>query len=212
MQNLTHLNTQKNKFRYILKLTVGALLLLASGYFIIHSAHFFKLTREELGKYFEMKWILILHISGGSLALLTGPFQFWEEFRNRNLKLHRGLGKVYVVSALISALCAVYLSFTSTYVVGVAYAFSAQVWVMVWLSSTVIAYWTVRLKKIKLHKEWMVRSYLVSLAFVMSALLLKLPVISQLGSFAEVSPGLFWVSWAVPLFVYDVYLTYQRKQ
>ena len=58
----------------------------------------------------------------------------------------------------------------------------------------------------------MVRSYLTTLAFVVSALLNKLPFIASQGTFAEVSPSLFWAGWSVPLFLYDVVLSRQRKQ
>ena len=33
---------------------------------------------------------LFLHISGGTIALLTGPLQFWTGLRQRNLDLDRG--------------------------------------------------------------------------------------------------------------------------
>lgn len=212
MQHITKFNKLKDTYGSPVKLLSGLVILFISGYFIFHALHFFEMSKEVLGKYFNLKWFLLFHISGGSLALLTGPFQFWEEFRNRNLRVHRLLGKIYVISVLISGLCAGVLSATTAFNVNGAYAFSLQVWALVWLISTVIAYHTVRLKKIKLHKEWMVRSYVVSLAFVMSALLLKIPIIASLGDFANVSTGLFWLSWSVPLFIYDIVLSYQRKQ
>jgi uncharacterized membrane protein len=195
-----------------LKLLLGAVIISLSVYFLIGAAHFFKLTREELGKYFDMKWVLLLHISGGGVALLTGPFLLWEKFRNNNLRLHRFLGKVYLISVLVSGILAVCLSFTTAYAVNWAYAFSLQVWVSVWLSASFIAYYFVINKKIKLHKEWMARSYMVSLAFVISALILKIPYIQSLGTFEEISPSLFWFGWAVPLYIYDLYLSAVRKQ
>jgi hypothetical protein len=67
-------------------------------------------------------------------------------------------------------------------------------------------------KKFKLHKEWMMRSYMVSLAFIIGALILKIPLVSNQGSFAEISPSIFWFSWAVPLYIYDLYLAFIRKQ
>jgi hypothetical protein len=195
-----------------LKLLLGTVIISLSIYFLIGAAHFFKLSREELGKYFDIKWVLLLHISGGGIALLTGPFLLWEKFRNSNLKLHRFLGKVYLISVLVSGLLAVYLSVTTAYAVNWAYAFSLQIWVSVWLSSSFIAYYFVINKKIKLHKEWMARSYMVSLAFVISALILKIPYVQSLGTFEEISPSLFWFGWAVPLYIYDLYLSAERKQ
>ncbi len=195
----------------LLRLVVGATILGLSLYFIALNLHFFELTREELGKYFDVRALLLLHISGGAVALLTGPFQFWETLRNRRLALHRAMGKVYVVAIVVSAPCAGYLSLTTAYLVGRPYALSLHAWVTVWMISTWLAYRYARQRKIKLHKEWMVRSYLVTLAFVISALLHKLPFVASQGSFAEVSPGLFWAGWSIPLFVFDVVLSVQRR-
>ncbi len=195
----------RTKMQQAPKLVLGAIVLGLSLYFIAVNAHFFKLTREDLGKYFDARALLLLHISGGAVALLTGPFQLWDELRLERRALHRGLGKVYVLAVAVSAPCAVYLSLTTAYAVGWSYAFSLQVWVSVWMLSTWLAYRFARQKKFKLHKEWMVRSYLVTLAFAVSALLYKLPFVASQGSFAEVSPGLFWAGWAIPLFLYDVF-------
>ena len=37
---------------------------------------------------------LFLHINGGMLALLTGPWQFWTGLRQRNLTIHRWTGRL----------------------------------------------------------------------------------------------------------------------
>jgi uncharacterized membrane protein len=193
------------------KLVLGAIVLGLSLYFIAASAHFFA-PSHDFGKYVDVKALLLLHISGGAVALLAGPLQFWEDLRIKRGSLHRRMGKVYVLAVAMSAPCAAYLSATTAYAVGRPYALSLQVWVSVWMLATWLAYRYARQKKFKLHKEWMVRSYLVTLAFVTSALLSKLPFVASQGTFAEVSPSLFWAAWSVPLFLYDIVLSAQRKQ
>lgn len=189
-----------------LPIVTSLFLLGASLYFITHAAHFFSGAPGALGKYLSFRWLLWPHIFFGAVSLLTGPFLLWEAFRNRYLKLHRGLGMAYVLAVLISGTTAVALSATTAYQVSRPYAFSLHVWVAAWLFATGFAFVMVKKRKLKLHKEWMVRSYLLTFAFVMSALLLKIPFIQQLGSFEEISPSLFWFGWAVPLFIYDVKL------
>ncbi|RYD19343.1 MAG: DUF2306 domain-containing protein [Verrucomicrobiaceae bacterium] len=184
----------------------GLFLLGASLYFISHAAHFFSGEPGALGKYLSFKWLIWPHIFFGAVSLLTGPFLLWESFRNRWLKLHRGLGMAYVVAVAFSGTTAVILSATTAYQVSRPYAFSLHVWVTAWLFATGFAFLMVKKRKLKFHKEWMVRSYLLTFAFVVSALLLKIPLVQRLGSFEEISPTLFWVGWVVPLFVYDVRL------
>jgi hypothetical protein len=171
----------------------------------MHGAdHFLQLTPEALGKYFNLRWVLIAHITAGGGSLILGFLQFWPALRTYSWRLHRIIGTLYLLAVLVSSICAVTLAFTTAYQINWAYAFSLQVWVSVWISATAIAYYAAIIKKFKLHKEWMIRSYMVTLAFVISGLALKLPAIKQLGSFEDISPSLFWMGWAVPLYLYEL--------
>jgi hypothetical protein len=194
-----------------LKLLFWAGIIFLTWTFMHGADHFLELTPEALGKYFNLRWVLILHITAGGGALILGPIQFWDRLRNNNWKLHRIVGILYLLAILASGTCAVILAVTTAYAVNWAYAFSAQVWVTVWITSSFIAYYTARKRKFKLHKEWMTRSYIVTLAFVVSGLLIKLPAVQQLGDFADISPSLFWLGWAVPLYIYEIVLSYHRK-
>lgn len=198
---------QSLRLRRPFPIVTGLFLLGASLYFIVHASHFFGSSPGALGKYLSVRWLLWPHILCGAISLLAGPFLLWESFRNRYLRVHRGLGVAYVLAVLISGICAIGLSVTTAYEVNRPYAFSLHVWVAAWLFATGFAFVMVKRRKLKLHREWMVRSYLLTFAFVGSALLLKIPFVQQLGTFEEISPSLFWFAWAVPLFVYDVRLS-----
>ncbi|GAA0529929.1 DUF2306 domain-containing protein [Chitinophaga japonensis] len=178
----------------------------------MHGAdHFLELTPEALGKYFSLRWVLIAHITGGGGALVLGLVQFWPKLRNYSWKVHRVIGILYLLAILLSSTCAMILAFTTAYEVNWAYAFSVQVWAGVWISATAIAYYTAIKKKFKLHREWMTRSYIVTLAFIISGLSLKTPFVQGLGSFEDISPSFFWLGWAVPLYVYEIILSSKRK-
>jgi len=195
-----------------MRVLVGALVLGLSLYFIATNAHFFVAhTPEELGKYSAFRGVLVAHIAGGAVALVTGPFQLWKTLRVRRRGLHRRMGQAYVVAIAVSAPCAVFMTFTTARELGWPYELSLQAWVSVWMASTWLAYRYARLARFDLHAEWMTRSYLVTLAFVISALLAKLPGLTRLGSFAEISPTLFWAGWSIPLFVLDVVLSARRR-
>ncbi len=171
----------------------------------MHGAdHFLKLTPEALGKYFNYKWILIAHITAGGGSLILGIVQFWKKLRTYSWKLHRIIGFLYLLAVLVSSFCAVVLAFTTSYKVNLPYAFSLQIWVSVWISATTLAYFFAIKKKFKLHEKWMIRSYLVTMAFVISGLILKTTFVQNLGSFEDISPSLFWLGWAVPLYIYEI--------
>jgi hypothetical protein len=178
----------------------------------MHGAdHFLELTPGALGKYFELRWVLIAHITAGGGSLTLGLIQFWPRLRNYSWQIHRVIGILYLLAVLVSSVCAVILASTTAYVVNWAYAFSLQIWVGVWISSTAIAYYTALKKNFVLHRQWMTRSYIVTLAFVVSGLLLKTSFVQSLGSFEDISPSLFWLGWAVPLYLYEMFLAGRAK-
>src|SRR5580698_3120445 len=54
--------------------------------------------------------LLIPHTLCGIIALLAGPMQFSSRLRQRHLKFHRVLGRIYVISVFIGALTGIALS------------------------------------------------------------------------------------------------------
>lgn len=54
------------------------------------------------------------HILFGGLALFIGWVQFSKKFRNTNLLRHRNIGKIYVIAAMISGACGIYIGFHAT--------------------------------------------------------------------------------------------------
>jgi hypothetical protein len=166
----------------------------------MHSANdYLKLTKEALGKYYNFKWILIAHITTGGGALILGIIQFWKKLRVYSWKLHRIVGFLYLLSIIVSSFCAMILAFTTAKVLSLSYAFSLQIWASVWISTTALAYYFIVKKKFKLHEEWMIRSYIVTMAFVISGLILKFPFMKFLDL-----PSFFWFGWAIPLYIYEI--------
>ena len=193
-------------------LFIWVLIIFLTWLFMHGADHFLLLTPEALGKYFKLKWVLIAHITAGGGALVLGFVQFWPKLRNFSWKLHRIIGFLYLLAILLSSSCAVILAFTTAYEVNWAYAFSLQVWVSVWISATAIAYYAIIKRNVNLHKEWMVRSYIVTLAFIISGLAIKIPYVQNLGTFADISPSFFWMGWSVPLYVYQIVLSNKKKK
>lgn len=212
--------TQQTKHQTTLRVAISDLIPMATGaciffltWLFMHGAdHFLRLTPAALGKYYQVRWILIAHITAGGGSLILGPFQFWKKLRTYSWKAHRIIGFLYLLAVLASSVCAVILAFTTAKAVNWAYAFSLQVWVTVWISTTTIAYYAAVKRRFKLHQEWMERSYLVTLAFIVSGLALKIPVVQSLGTFADISPSLFWMGWSVPLYVYQLWLSSSQRQ
>ena len=57
------------------------------------------------------------HIFLGGLALLSGFSQFYKKLRTKRPTLHRTLGKVYVISAILSGIAGLCIAFVQLVVV-----------------------------------------------------------------------------------------------
>jgi len=109
--------------------------------------------------------LLIPHTLCGVIALLAGPVLFSSRLRQRHLKFHRVLGRVYVISVFIGALTGIALSAGRPGMPGTSMQATA------WIVCTGAAFITARNRQIDQHRQWMVRSYAVTFTFVSSRVL-----------------------------------------
>ena len=109
--------------------------------------------------------LLIPHTLAGTFALLAGPLQFSSRFRSRHLKLHRVLGRIYVISVFIGAATGIALAFGRPGFPGTCGQAAA------WVVCTTAAFVTARNRHIIQHRQWMIRSYAVTFTFISSRVL-----------------------------------------
>lgn len=109
--------------------------------------------------------LLIPHVLCGTIALLSGPIQFSSRLRLRHLKIHRILGRAYVVSVFIGAFTGIALAAGRPGLPGTAMQATA------WIVCTTAAFITARNRQITQHRQWMARSYAVTFTFVSSRVL-----------------------------------------
>ena len=139
-------------------------------YFVIDRAlpYIFNFNIEQYEDYYwPNKWWLFGHLVGGMIALILGPFQFSTPFRNRFIKTHRILGILFILAIIIASLSSIYMSFVVAPQVNVSWSISLFVLGVVWLVSVLMAYRAIMLKRIPQHREWMIRTYIITLAFVL---------------------------------------------
>lgn len=196
-----------------LTLAMVLFLFLFAGRFIVKDAlSYFGLDKETFGGYWDFKWPLIGHISGGLLALIIGPFQFWKTFRNKFMMTHRWMGRIYLTAILIGTISSTYLAWTSAFRVNFSWAFALQSLAFAWIATAAMAYVSVMRRRILQHKEWMIRSYVVSFAFVTFRWLNELTVVKNLmPQFAERGPTIIWLSWTIPLLITEIVLSWKKK-
>jgi hypothetical protein len=74
--------------------------------------------------YWTHRGWLLMHITGGTLAVLSGPFQFWTGFRTRYAGVHRMTGKVFLAGVAVGSVGALAMAVTTAF--GWAWAASSR--------------------------------------------------------------------------------------
>ena len=186
---------------------VGWLTLLAIILFFVgkYIPRYLTFTPESYGKYHwpKVTW-LVPHIASGLFALLIGPLQFWPRIRRDHLQVHRISGRIYVVAIVIGSISSFGLA--STITGRPAYAMGLTGLGIAWLLTTGMAFVAIRRKNIVQHRQWMVRSYVVTFAFITFRLARDLLAHTSFGSmpYAERGTILAWGCWAIPLLITEI--------
>ena len=145
---------------------------------------------------------LLLHIVGGIIALLTGPVQLWLGLADRGMVWHRRMGIVYMTGGGVGSFGAFYLSTHTDF----GWGFGAGLFglAVAWVTTTTLAYLAIKRSLTDQHKEWMIRSYVVTFAFVTFRVIQPALQAAQIGTPLEQLAVAAWACWAVPLLITEL--------
>ena len=158
-------------------------------------------------RYAPIPWLMMAHGIPGALALVLGVFQFSTRLRQRFLKLHRILGRMYVGSALISAPLAIAVAIALPIPTLV---MASTIQAIGWVVTAGTAVYCARTGRIQQHREWMIRSYVVTLAFVVFRAIVAGLSIFGVGSLGDRLAVASWACWAIPLILLEPCLQWRK--
>jgi hypothetical protein len=186
-------------------LAIAALAALGAQFFWTRALRYTDLTASTYGHHWDHRWWLVAHIGGGSLALLLGPAQFSSALRRWSLTVHRWTGRLYLTGVAVGTVAATYVGVVEP---RRAFGWSLVAMAFAWLTTSSMAYLAIRRRRVAAHREWMIRSYVVTYGFVVFRALLSFRVIAALGPEAITVDA--WLCWAIPLLGMEVALQWQR--
>jgi uncharacterized membrane protein len=194
----------------VLLIAVSFVLRFVFRYYLHYNEAAFTDPLRGAANYWRMRGWLLLHITGGMVALLTGPWQFSQRLRRRYLQLHRLSGRVYLIAVICGCTGATRLAIGTTF--GKAWGFGLCALAFAWLTTSAMAYYAIRRRQIPIHREWMIRSYVVTFAFVTFRVFNDFPPMSTWLPDADRANVIIWACWAIPLLVTEVILQLARMR
>jgi hypothetical protein len=162
----------------------------------------------QLGIYQAKHDWLYAHIIAGTVALLAGPVQLWLGLNRRAPLVHRILGVLYVLAVGVSGTAAFYLATHTDF--GWVFGTGLTAMAFVWVVTTAFAAIAIGFRQIDQHREWVIRSYVVTFAFVTFRILEFGLDLAKVGTLVERMTAASWLSWSVPLFITEAILQGQK--
>lgn len=151
--------------------------------------------------YWPRRGWLLVHIAGGLVALLTGPVQLWLGLHNVKMNVHRKLGFVYIAGITIGSVGAIGLALQTDG--GLIFGSGLFFLAMAWIATTSLAFMAIKKNLIEQHKEWTIRSYVVTFAFVT----FRFGQVAMTGRGVDLPTAIgimAWACWAIPLLMTEV--------
>lgn len=147
--------------------------------------------------------LLLGHITGATLALIVGPWQFATPLRRLIPRYHRLCGYVYFIAVLMGGLFAFALSAVS--MGGLLAHLGFGLLALLWMGTTIRAVELARDGNLADHRLWMIRSF--SLTFAAVTLRIWLPLLLVRGVRFEIAyPLAAWLCWVPNLLLAELYL------
>lgn len=192
----------KAKFnaKYAIFSVVGIMMI----YVLFHNERFLvEPDHPAWQRYEPFKWWLLVHGIAGVPVMLLAPLQFSDRLRKRFPKLHRVLGRLYVVGAFILAPLGAYIQYVEERQ-GFPRSFTvlAVIDALMLMGTTLVALVFAVKRKITQHRQWMIRSYAVALVFLEVRFILGVTGWEQLG--VEIVQAVIWSCLALSLLIADV--------
>ena len=163
-------------------------------FIIIHS-------HPNFAYYFPVRWFIIPHGLAGLAALLIGPFQLSTRFRQRHLRLHRIMGRFYLVAIGLAASMGIYLAASHQQ------QLQDKMWVFAlagaWLTTGLLAFIAIRNGNLQAHQQWVTRNYAFTCVFITARILNAFPIPERY----EDAPG--WILLLATLLFAELCISWQ---
>jgi uncharacterized membrane protein YozB (DUF420 family) len=200
------------------QLATAAIVLLALGfvgkyvfrYYLNYNKLAFNDPVAGAANYWAMRGWLLMHMTGGMIALLAGPWQFWTGFRSRYARLHRWTGRIFLLGVGVGSIGAIRMGIATTF--GWAFGVGLLALDFAWVTTTGMAWYAIVKGQVAVHKTWMVRAYIVTFGFVTFRLLNDYPPLSRVQPGSDRANLLIWACWALPLLIGEIVMQLRRMR
>jgi uncharacterized membrane protein len=192
--------------KYVLFAFIGLMI----AYVIQHNESFLIHPKDPVWQHYHpFRWWLLPHGLAGACAIFLGPLQFSDRLRQRFTKLHRVVGRIYIVGALVLAPLGAYIQyFQERMGAPRSFTIAAAVDAFLLMTTTGIAFAFILNGKVQQHRQWMTRSFAVAIVFLEVRVILGITGWERLGIAA--TETVVWTCLAFSVLAGDIAIQVQE--
>jgi len=189
-----------------LKWLIWAALVALSAWYLLDNV-FYALVRDRTDEALLRTSSRFVHLFAAVPLLLLAPLQFSRRVRMRWPRWHRRAGQAYLVAAVIGALLAIHLGVTIKYEGS---RIPLALFGIVWLGFSVAAWVCARRRDFVAHERFMIRGYLLAMAFVWVRVMndFQHEIFPFIDDEAVRDTTREWLSFVAPMLVAETWLSW----
>jgi uncharacterized membrane protein len=153
---------------------------------------------------------LYVHVVPGMLFLVLGPLQFVRRIRLSHIRIHRWLGRIYIVSGLIIGLTSLYIGLQFP-LSGLDESTATAFFSAIFLFALLKAFYHIRLRQIQPHREWMIRAFSIGLGISTIRVVELILQFSTSRPIADLLGVSFWLGFGLTLLAGEVWIHISRR-
>ena len=151
-----------------------------------------------------------MHLIPGIIMYICGPIQFMESVRKKHKHIHRLSGFLFIAATIASGTASILMAFVFP-VGGTSETISSSLFGSIMLFSVCKAFYHIREREILLHREWMIRAYMIGLGpGTMHAII---PFFIQVGGkdIGEALSLSLWLGFTIHLILAEVWIRNSKQ-
>lgn len=149
---------------------------------------------------------LVAHAVGGTLMLTLGAAALFIGLTKQYFRYHRWVGGLYLAGGALGAGMGLYFSIAAPHPLpGIGFATGTLA--VAWFAAAAMAYRAARNKRFESHRDWMIRSYVLSWTFVACRLVMSAPFAAKVDGPTTVA--IIWMAWIAPVIVCELALQWR---
>ncbi|MCY7281491.1 MAG: DUF2306 domain-containing protein [Sphingomonas bacterium] len=164
------------------------------------------LDTREARPHVEHGVTLYLHVIGGVSVIVAGGGALYIGWTRKAFKRHRWFGYTYLILGSVMALTALSLSIEAPHEPRSLYVATGTL-AVVWLAVAAMALRAARNRRFLVHRDWMIRSYVLTWTFVGCRIATNIDLFPALA--AEGLTAAIWVNWIVPFVLCEIALQWK---